>query len=42
MFPGRVEYRSAGTRPRAMYPLAVVVMTEIGIDTSRHRSKYLD
>lgn len=41
-FPGRVEARSAGTRPGAVHPLAIEVMAEIGIDISGNRSKHLD
>ncbi len=42
LFPGRVEARSAGTRPGTVHPLAIEVMAEIGIDISRSRSKHLD
>jgi arsenate reductase len=36
------EVGSAGTDPRPVYPMAVTVMQEIGIDISRGRSKHLD
>jgi len=39
---GDYEARSAGTKPRAVHPMAVKVMAEIGIDISRQRSKHLD
>lgn len=42
LFPGRMEARSTGTRPEGVHPLAVDVMSEIGIDISKHRSKHLD
>ena len=37
----RYEAFSAGTRQSSVSPRAIVVMQEIGIDISRHRSKYL-
>lgn len=37
----RVEVFSAGTRPCSVHPLAIQVMTEEGIDLTRHRSKSL-
>jgi len=33
---------SAGTKPGYIRPEAIVVMNEIGIDISRHRSKHVD
>ncbi|MHC1709695.1 MAG: arsenate reductase ArsC [Methanomassiliicoccales archaeon] len=42
IFSGRVEARSAGTRPGTVHPLAIEVMAEIGIDISGNRSKHLD
>lgn len=39
---GRFEAHSAGTEPSFVNPLAIVVMNELGIDISRHRSKGLD
>ncbi|MBI4727879.1 arsenate reductase ArsC [candidate division TA06 bacterium] len=36
---GRFEAYSAGTRPAAVHPLAIRVMSEIGIDISRQQSK---
>ncbi len=33
---------SAGTQPRAVHPLAIRVMREIGIDLSSHRAKSLE
>lgn len=33
---------SAGTTPSKIHPLAIKVMTELGIDISHHRSKHLD
>ncbi|MFH1851046.1 MAG: arsenate reductase ArsC [Candidatus Neomarinimicrobiota bacterium] len=42
----RFEVFSAGTHPSRVHPLAIAVMTELGIDISGHRSdpleKYLD
>ena len=35
----RFEVESAGTAPRQVHPLAVVVMREIGIDVSGQRAK---
>jgi arsenate reductase len=37
----RYEVSSAGTRQSSVSPRAIVVMQEIGIDISQHRSKYL-
>lgn len=38
----RFEVFSAGLEPRGLNPLAVNVMTEIGIDISRQQSKSID
>ena len=38
----RFEVASAGTKPRAVRPEAITVMSEIGIDISGHRSKPVD
>jgi arsenate reductase (thioredoxin) len=38
----RYEVESAGTRPSSVRPEAIVVMRELGIDISGHRSKHLD
>ena len=38
-----LEVHSAGSKPAGyVHPLAIVVMREIGIDISGHRSKHLD
>lgn len=37
-----VAVLSAGSQPKAVNPLAVKVMEEIGIDISRHKSKSID
>lgn len=42
LFHGRVEAYSAGTRPGTVHPLAIAVMSEIGVDISGKRSKHLD
>lgn len=42
LFSGRVETRSAGTRPGTVHHLAIEVMSELGIDISGNRSKHLD
>lgn len=42
LFSGRVEARSAGTRPGTVHPLAIEAMAEMGIDISGNRSKHLD
>lgn len=42
LLQGRVEAQSAGTRPGTVHPLAIQVMSEVGIDISRNRSKHLD
>ena len=39
---GRFEAFSAGTEPGSLHPLAVQVMSELGIDISKHRAKSLD
>ena len=39
---GVVESLSAGTAPRGLHPLAVEVMSEIGIDITSQSSKHLD
>jgi len=38
----RFEVASAGTEATRVHPLAVRVMTEVGIDLSRHTSKVVD
>jgi arsenate reductase len=38
----RFEVHSAGTDPAGIHPLTRHVLEEIGIDTSRHRSKHVD
>ena len=38
----RFQVESAGTRPGHVRPEAIVVMKEIGIDLSGHRSKHVD
>jgi arsenate reductase (thioredoxin) len=40
--PGRFEVASAGTEATRVHPLAVRVMSELGIDLSGHHSKTLD
>ena len=37
-----IEAYSAGIAPRGLDPLAVKVMTEAGVDISKHRSKHPD
>jgi arsenate reductase len=37
----RVEVFSAGTNPTIVRPEAIAVMSELGIDLSRHRSKHV-
>ncbi len=39
---GQFEAFSAGTDPSFVNPLAIVVMKELGVDISHHRSKGLD
>jgi arsenate reductase len=41
LYPKNVRAYSAGTVPGAVHPLAIEVMTEVGIDISKHRSKHL-
>jgi arsenate reductase (thioredoxin) len=38
----RFEVESAGTKPGQVRPEAIVVMKEVGIDISGHRSKHVD
>jgi len=38
----RFTVHSAGIRPHGVDPRAVAVMSEAGVDISRHRSKHLD
>jgi len=38
----RAQVFSAGTKPAGLNPLAVVVMREIGVDISGHRSKHIE
>ena len=38
----RVEVFSAGSEPTSIHPLAIKVMSEIGIDLTQHRSKHLN
>ena len=38
----RFEAFSAGTQATRVNPLAILVLTELGIDISRHRSKTID
>jgi arsenate reductase len=40
-FGDRFEVASAGTRPGGVRPEAIVVMRELGIDISAHRSKHV-
>lgn len=40
--PAGVEVASAGSAPRAVHPLAVEVMGEIGVDISHHHSKSIE
>ena len=39
---GQVKAYSAGIRPSRVNPMAIQVMTELGIDISHHRSKSVD
>ena len=41
-FGGRIAARSAGTDPKGVGKLAIMVMAEIGIDISHHTSDHLD
>ena len=38
----RVEVCSAGTEPKGVHPLAIRVMSEVGIDISGHTSDHVD
>jgi protein-tyrosine-phosphatase len=38
----KVEVFSAGSEPTSIHPLAIKVMTRIGIDLSQHRAKHLE
>ncbi len=40
--PANAEVFSAGTKPSLVRPEAIAVMSELGIDLSRHRSKSVD
>jgi arsenate reductase len=40
--PGRFEVASAGTEATRVHPLAIEVMSELGIDLGHHTSKTLD
>ena len=42
LHPGRFEARSAGIQPGHLDPRAVLVMAEVGIDMSGHRSKHIE
>jgi len=37
-----MEVFSAGTHPCFVHPLAIAVMREVGVDISKHRSKFVD
>lgn len=39
---GRLEAHSAGTRPTIVNPLAMRLMSEIGIDITKQRAKHVD
>ncbi len=39
---GRIPVQSAGNRPQQIHPLTYVVMQEVGLDLSQHRSKGLE
>ena len=39
---GHLEVESAGTQPKGVRPLAIQVMTEVGIDLSGHTSDHVD
>ncbi len=41
-FGGRIETYSAGTSPKGVSRLAIMVLAEIGIDISRETSEHLD
>ena len=38
----RFEAYSAGAKPSSVHPLAIRVLTEIGVDVSNHRSKSVE
>lgn len=38
----RFEAYSAGAKPSSVHPLAIRVLTEIGVDVSNHRSKWVE
>ena len=38
----RVEVRSAGTNPKGVHPVAIRVMSEVGIDISCHTSDHVN
>lgn len=40
--PGAVQAYSAGTSPADVHPMAIKVISEIGIDISCRRSKHID
>ncbi len=42
LWGSKVNVLSAGSQPSAIHPLAIQVMTEIGIDISHQRSKSID
>jgi arsenate reductase len=39
---GRIEAVSAGVAPKAVHPLAVRVMSEVGVDISKQQSKAME
>ena len=42
IFGDKVEIQSAGSSPKTVNPLAIIVLKEIGIDISRSHSKSID
>lgn len=42
IFGGEFEIQSAGSEPSRVHPIAIQVMSEIGIDISAQRSKAVD
>ncbi|HQY77592.1 MAG TPA: arsenate reductase ArsC [Rhodoferax sp.] len=42
LFGKQVEVMSAGSMPKQVNPHAIEVMSEVGIDISRHQSKSVD
>ncbi len=42
MAKGNITALSAGLEPKALHPLAITVMDELGIDINDHRSKKID